>query len=101
MSDVKALLTMIEAINTRTLDIQKEMNKLKYLFGLKQGREIASSLSVMTEEDKKAYTVKSKMYLGKLQNGEIKQPKDTTLKYYGITFENETYKFGETAWKIH
>ena len=55
----------------------------------------------MTEEDKKAYTVKSKMYLGKLQNGEIKQPKDTTLKYYGITFENEAYKFGETARKIH
>ena len=50
----------------------------------------------MSEEDKKAYVTKQKMYFGKLLNGEIKQPKDTTLKYYNIVYENETYTLA--AW---
>ena len=38
----------------------------------------------MSEEDKKAYTTKQKMYLSKLNKEEIKMPKPETLQYYNI-----------------
>ena len=46
----------------------------------------------MTEDDKKAYTVKQKMYLGKLDDNSIKAPKEETLKYYNIFKDGEEYK---------
>ena len=46
----------------------------------------------MSEEDKKNYTTKQKMYLGKLNKEEIKAPKEETLKYYNIYKDENEYK---------
>ena len=93
MSENKDLITSyLDAINNRTIEIQKEMNKLKYLLDLKKSRSITSTIKNTSEEDKKNYTTKQKMYLGKLNKEEIKAPKEETLKYYNIYKDGEEYK---------
>ena len=85
----------LEAINNRTIEIQKEMNKLKYLLDLKKSKSITSTIKSMSEEDKKAYETKRKMYLSKIADGTIKMPKDETLKYYNIIKDENQYKIKE------
>ena len=85
----------LEAINNRTIEMQKEINKLKYLFELKKSKSITSTIKSMSEEDKKAYETKRKMYLSKIADGSIKMPKDETLKYYNIIKEENQYKINE------
>ena len=93
MSENKDLITSyLDAINNRTIEIQKEMNKLKYLLDLKKSRSITSTIKNMTEEDKKTYETKRKMYLGKINKQEIKEPKPETLQYYNIVKDGEEYK---------
>ena len=82
MSESKDLITSyLDAINNRTIEIKREVDKLRYLFELKKSRSITTTIKSMSEEDKKAYTVKQKMYLGKLNKEEIKTPKPETLEY--------------------
>ena len=93
MSENKDLITSyLDAINNRTIEIQKEMNKLKYLLDLKKSKSITSTIKSMSEEDKKTYETKRKMYLGKLNDSTIKAPKEDTLKYYNIYKDGEEYK---------
>ena len=85
----------LEAIKNRTIEMQKEINKLKYLFELKKSKSITSTIKSMSEEDKKAYITKQKMYLSKIADGTIKVPKDETLKYYNIIKDENQYKIKE------
>jgi hypothetical protein len=89
------LLSMVENINTRTIDISKEINKLKYLFDLKKSTQVTKTIKTMNEDEKKAYVTKQKMYLGKLIDGAIKTGKPETLSYYKIVAVNDTYKINE------
>ena len=93
MSENKDLITSyLDTINNRTIEIQREMNKLKYLLDLKKSKSITSTIKSMSEDDKKSYETKIKMYLSKIADGTIKAPKDDTLKYYNIIKDNEEYK---------
>ena len=87
----------LEAINSRTIEIQKEMNKLKYLFELKKSKTVASTIKSMTEDDKKVYDTKRKMYLVKLNKEEIKTPKPETLEYYNIYKDENEYKIKDST----
>ena len=77
-----------DGINTRSICIQKELNKLNYLLELKKSKSISS---VSEEEDKKLYETKQKMYFYKLNSQQILNPKLQTLEYYKIKVENDTY----------
>ena len=93
MSDNKDLIiSYLEAINNRSIEIKRELDKLKYLLDLKKSRTVASTIKSMTDDDKKAYITKQKMYLGKLNDSTIKAPKEETLKYYNIFKDGEEYK---------
>lgn len=85
----------LQAINERTIQIHKELNKLKYLFELKKSREVSNTIKSMSEDDKKVYISRQKMYLGKLNDNSIKLPKEETLKYYNIYKDGEEYKVKE------
>jgi hypothetical protein len=93
---LRVLQLMVETINSRTIDILKEQNKVKYMLDLKKSKALTSTIKEMTEEDKVQYVVKQKMYLQKLNAGLINQPKEQTLEYYKISKEGETYKISET-----
>ena len=96
MSENKDLITSyLDTINNRTIEIQREMNKLKYLLDLKKSKSITSTIKSMSEDDKKAYITKQKMYLSKIADGTIKMPKDETLKYYNIIKDENQYKIKE------
>ena len=96
MSENKDLITSyLDAINNRTIEIQKEMNKLKYLLDLKKSKSITSTIKSMSDDDKKIYISRQKMYLSKIADGTIKVPKDETLKYYNIIKEENLYKIKE------
>ena len=93
MSENKDLITSyLDAINNRTIEMQKEISKLKYLFELKKSKSITSTIKSMTDDDKKVYETKRKMYLGKLNKEEIKTPKPETLEYYSIYKDENEYK---------
>ena len=93
MSENKDLITSyLDAINNRTIEMSKEINKLKYLFELKKSKSITSTIKSMTDDDKKVYETKRKMYLGKLNKEEIKTPKPETLEYYSIYKDENEYK---------
>ena len=93
MSENKDLITSyLDAINNRTIEMNKEINKLKYLFELKKSKSITSTIKSMTDDDKKIYETKRKMYLGKLNKEEIKTPKPETLEYYSIYKDENEYK---------
>ena len=96
MSENKDLITSyLDAINNRTIEIQREMNKLKYLLDLKKSKSITSTIKSMSDDDKKIYISRQKMYLSKIADGTIKVPKDETLKYYNIIKEENQYKIKE------
>ena len=85
---METILKYYEAINTRSINIQKELHQLKYLLELKKSRTVKE----LTDDDKKQYETKRKMYLGKLNKKEILNPKESTLQYYNIKLENDLYK---------
>jgi hypothetical protein len=86
--NMETILKYYDSINTRSINIQKELHQLKYLLELKKSRTVKK----LTDDDKKQYETKQKMYLGKLNKKEILNPKETTLQYYNIKFENDLYK---------
>jgi len=86
--NMELILKYYDSINTRSINIQKELHQLKYLLELKKSRTVKE----LTDDDKKQYETKQKMYLGKLNKKEILNPKETTLQYYNIKFENDLYK---------
>ena len=85
--NMETIIKYYDSINTRTINIQKELNQLKYLLELKKSRTVKE----LTEEDKKQYETRQKMYLGKLNKKEILQPKESTLQYYKIKLYNDYY----------
>ena len=85
--NMETIIKYYDAINTRSINIQKELNQLRYLLELKKSRTVKE----LTTDDKKQYETKQKMYLGKLNKKEILQPKESTLKYYKIKFVNDCY----------
>jgi hypothetical protein len=92
---VDILHSMVDTINSRTLDISKEINKLKYLFDLKKSTQVTKTLKDMNVDEKKAYTIKQTMYLSKLIAKDIKTGKPETLAYYKIVEDGESYKISE------
>ena len=86
--NMELILKYYDSINTRSINIQKELHQLRYLLELKKSRTVKE----LTDDDKKQYETKQKMYLGKLNKKEILNPKETTLQYYNIKFENDLYK---------
>jgi tetrahydromethanopterin S-methyltransferase subunit A len=93
---MNVLQIMIDTINNRTIEMSKEIFKLKYLMDLKKSKQITQNVKEMTEEDKKTYITKQKMYISKLNSNEIKNPKEDTLKYYNLTKEADIYIVKET-----
>ena len=85
--NMETIIKYYDSINTRTINIQKELNQLKYLLELKKSRTVKE----LTEDDKKQYETRQKMYLGKLNKKEILQPKESTLQYYKIKLYNDYY----------
>lgn len=85
--NMETIIKYYDSINTRITDIQKELNQLKYLLESKKSKPMKE----LTDDDKKEYETKQKMYLGKLNKKEILHPKETTLNYYKIKFVNDQY----------
>jgi len=85
--NMETILKYYDAINTRTINIQKELHQLKYLLELKKSK----TAKELTDDDKKQYETKQKMYLGKLNQKQILNPKETTLSYYKIKYDNDQY----------
>jgi uncharacterized coiled-coil DUF342 family protein len=99
---VDVLHTMVEEMNNKVtesynkqIESHKELLKLKYLFDLKKSTQVTKTLKDMTADEKKNYTTKQKMYLGKLVDGAIKTGKPETLAYYKIVVDGESYKINE------
>ena len=86
------ILTYLDTINNRSIEIKRELDKLKYLLDLKRSKIITSTIKVLTDEDKKQFITKQKMYLSKLNDSVIKQPKPETLEYYSIYKDENEYK---------
>ena len=91
------IISYLDAVNNRTIEIKRELDKLKYLFELKKSKTIATTIKSMTDDDKKAYITKQKMYLSKLNDSTIKAPKEETLKYYNIYKDGEQYKIRDST----
>ena len=86
------IITYLDTINNRSIEIKRELDKLKYLLDLKRSKIITSTVKVLTDEDKKQFITKQKMYLSKLNDNVIKAPKPETLEYYSIYKDENEYK---------
>ena len=89
------ILTYVDSMNTRTISMQKELNRLKYLLELKKAKRLSLNPVDGTdvaefEAEKKRFETKRKMYVGKLNKQEIKAPKLETLQYYNIKFDEDS-----------
>jgi hypothetical protein len=85
--NMELIIKYYDTINARSINIQKELHQLRYLLELKKSRTVKE----LTDDDKKQYETKQKMYLSKLNKKEILNPKDTTSNYYKIKFDNDVY----------
>ena len=89
------ILSYVDSMNTRTISMQKELNRLKYLLELKKAKRLnlgggCCGIDIGEfEAEKKRFETKRKMYVGKLNKQEIKAPKIETLQYYNIKFDEE------------
>ena len=54
--NMETILKYYDAINTRTINIQKELHQLKYLLELKKSK----TTKELTDDDKKQYETKQK-----------------------------------------
>ena len=90
---MELILKYYDGINTRSLQIEKDLQQLKVLIKLKQKINYISN--ELTNDDKKQYETKQKMYIGKLNQKQILTPKETTLKYYKIKLVNDKYIIDE------
>ena len=90
---MELILKYYDGINTRSLQIEKDLQQLKVLIKLKQKFNYISN--ELTNDDKKQYETKQKMYIGKLNQKQILTPKETTLKYYKIKLVNDKYIIDE------
>ena len=86
------ILSYVDNINSRSINMQKEMNRLKYLLELKKAKRLSQKTNdvVDVEAEQKRFQTKRKMYVGKLNKQEIKAPKLETLRYYNLQFDEET-----------
>ncbi len=91
------ILSYVDNINGRTIALQKEMNRLKYLRELKKAKRLSmktadddADLSSCVEAEKKRFEAKRKMCVGDLNKQEIKAPKLETLQFYNLKFDEES-----------
>ena len=86
------ILSYIDDINSRSISMQKEMNRLKYLLELKKAMRLSQKSDDLVDVDaeQKRFQTKRKMYVGKLNKQEIKAPKLETLRYYNLQFDEAT-----------
>ena len=89
------ILSYIDNINSRSISMQKEMNRLKYLLELKKAMRLSQKTAegidmIDVDAEQKRFQTKRKMYVGKLNKQEIKAPKLETLGYYNLQFDQET-----------
>ena len=86
------ILSYIDDINSRSISMQKEMNRLKYLLQLKKAMRLSQKSDDLVDVDaeQKRFQTKRKMYVGKLNKQEIKAPKLETLRYYNLHFDEAT-----------
>ena len=86
------ILSYVDSINTRTISMQKELNRLKYLLELRKAKRLSlnpvDGIDVAEfEAEKKRFETKRKMYVGKLNKQEIKAPiLETNSKTYNLLF---------------
>ena len=89
------ILSYVDNINSRSISMQKEMNRLKYLLELKKAMRLSRKADddfdmVDVDAEQKRFQTKRKMYVGKLNKQEIKAPKLENLRYYNLQFDEET-----------
>ena len=78
---VKKLNKVLEQ-NKNILEILQEMEKKKPLTNSYQSKEV--------DRTNGEYTNKKQVYLNKLNNKEIKEPKCSTMTFYQIDYDKET-----------
>ena len=91
------ILSYVDNINVRTIALQKEMNRLKYLLELKKAKRLSmkktdddTDLSSCVEAEKNRFETERIMYVGKLNKQEIKAPKLETLQFCNLKFDEES-----------
>ena len=91
------ILSYLDEMRNRTISMQKELNRLKYLLELKKAKSLTNEESgpygidmIDVEAEQKRFETKRKMYVGKLNKQEIKAPKLETLRYYNLKFDEKS-----------
>ena len=103
LSSVEIYNTIIENHNMTQLKINEILGLVKQLVkdNVKKPStyEKSTSSTPVDKGDKSDWSKKRKTYMERLNKGEIKVPKEDTLKYYDIEFnkEEEKYQFKTPA----
>ena len=72
---MEIIIKYYDSINTKVINIQKELNQLKYLLELKKSKSITQE-----EDDEKQFETKQKMYLSKLHKKRNFKPEREYIK---------------------
>ena len=103
LSSVEIYNTIIENHNMTQLKINEILGLVKQLVNHNVKKpstyEKSTSSTPVDKGDKSDWSKKRKTYMERLNKGEIKVPKEDTLKYYDIEFnkEEEKYQFKTPA----
>ena len=103
LSNVEIYNTIVENHNMTQLKINEILGLVKQLVKDKDKKPItyekSTSSTPVDKGDKSDWSKKRKTYMERLNKGEIKVPKEDTLKYYDIEFnkEQEKYQFKTPA----
>ena len=93
--------TIVENHNMTRLKINEILGLVKQLVKDKDKKPITyeKSTTPVDKGEKSEWSKKRKTYMERLNKGEIKVPKEDTLKYYDIEFnkEQEKYQFKTPA----
>ena len=89
------ILSYVDSMNTRTISMQKELNRLRYLLELKKAKRLSLNTGngldmAEFKAEKQRFETKRQMYVGKLNKQEIKAPKIETLQYYNLKFDEDS-----------
>ena len=77
--DLKSLFDKVDLI------LMQNKSILEILHGMEK-----KPASTCIDKNSTEYTNKKQVYLNKLNNQEIKEPKNSTLKFYNVDYDEET-----------
>ena len=103
LSNVEIYNTIVENHNMTQLKINEILGIVQQLVKEKDKKPItyekSTSSTPIDKGEKSDWSKKRKTYMERLNKGEIKVPKEDTLKYYDIEFnkEQEKYQFKAPA----